>query len=129
MSNESKNWLEWTVFGMGCVLVMGAMGVLVYQVCNGSPRKPAALDVSLGEPEKREGLYAIPVNVTNHGDETAETVHVRVELEKSDGETEQAEFELQFVPQHATQRGYAIVETDPATATKITARPLGYQRP
>ena len=95
---ESKNWLEWTVFSAGCVLVLGTMGCLVYEIWQDGPRKPPILDVSMGEAERQGEYYAIPLTVSNTGDETAEAVHIQVVLEKSDGQKEQSQFQIQFVP-------------------------------
>jgi len=127
--HESKNWLEWTVFAVGCVLVLTVVGVLGYEIWHDTPREPAQLEVELGRPEKQGRYYAVPVFVSNRGDETAENVRVEVTLETEGGEQHSSEFDIQFLPQQATEQGFALFETDPAKAKSISARPLGYRQP
>ena len=128
-AKEPKNWLEWIVFAIGCVLVLGAIGALGYQTWIAAPPKPPTIEVILGQAEAHAGHYAIPVRVANRGDETAEAVLVQVTLEMSDGKSEKSEFQIQFLPRNASREGWVIFETDPATAKKIRARPLGYAKP
>ena len=128
-ANKPKNWLEWIVFAIGCVLVLGAIGTLGYQIWTAAPPKPPMIEVTLGQAEQRGEHYAIPVRLANRGDETAEAVLVQVTLEMSGGKSEKSEFQIQFLPRNASREGWVIFETNPATAKKITARPLGYAKP
>ena len=127
--HESKNWLEWTVFAIGGVLVLAVIGALGYEIWHGTPREEAILEVELGEPERRGDYFAVPVLVSNRGDVTAEGVQVEVTLTTDSGQQERSQFELQFLPRQATERGYALFEADPAKAKSLTARPLGYRQP
>jgi hypothetical protein len=48
---------------------------------------------------------------------------------KRDGGEERAELEIQLLPGKATRRGWVIFQGDPAEAAKMTAHPVGFQRP
>lgn len=128
-NNESKNWLEWLVFAAGCVLLLGTLACLGYDIWQSRTPRPPLLSVSLGPAQRRGEYFSIPVTVSNAGDETAEGVHVQVVLETSDGQTERSEFQLEFVPKHSTRYGYVLFENDPMRASKLEARPVGFQRP
>ena len=128
-TKDSKNWLEWTVFAVGCVLVLGVIGALGYQIFVAGERQPPAIEIDLGRTEKRTGHYAMFVTATNRGDKTAELVRIEVTLKKDNGESERAEFQIQFLPRGASRDGWVTFATDPATATEITARPVGYAEP
>lgn len=128
-TKDAKNWLEWTIFAVSCVLVLSVIIALGYRVFGGGERVPPTIEIKLGRTLKRDDHYAMFVTAFNHGDKTAEAVQIEVTLTKSDGETEKAEFQIQFLPRGASRDGWVTFETDPATAARITARPLGYAEP
>jgi uncharacterized protein (TIGR02588 family) len=123
-----KNWLEWAVFGVALVLILSALGFLVYDAAT-LGKRPPSIEVRTGEPEQHSFNYLIPVVVTNHGDETAEGVQIEVVLEQGGEERERAEFTVAFVPRGSTREGWVAFQTDPRTVEQIKARVLGYEKP
>ena len=121
-----KNWLEWTVFGLGLALVTGTLGFLIYDGTTARGRPPS-IEVRLGEPHPTDHNFIVPVTLFNHGDETAEGVTVEVTLE-AQGEPERAEFSVAFLPRRATREGWVAFRTDPRTG-RLTPRVLGYEKP
>ena len=129
MSKLQKNWVEWTVFAVGLVLVVSALAYLVYDGATmGSD--PPSLEVRLGAPEQRAHNFIVPVTVTNHGDETAEGVTIEVLLESSgEGQKpERGELSVAFIPRRATREGFVAFQQDPR-CKRLTARVLGYEKP
>jgi len=123
-----KNWLEWAVFGVGLLLVAGALGYLVYDGASAGDAPPA-VEVRLGEPRPTGHNYVVPVTVTNHGDHTAEGVTVEVTLEGAGGgEPERGELTVAFLPRRATREGWVAFRTDPRNG-RLTPRVLGYEKP
>ena len=124
-----KNWLEWTVFGVGLVLVASTLAYLVYDGAS-MGEAPPDIHVTLGAPERRGAEFLVPVAATNRGDETAEGVQIEVSLERADGggEPERGEFAIAFLPRRATRRGWVAFATDPA-AGQLKPRVLGYEKP
>ena len=115
------------VFALGLILVSSTLGYLIYAGAS-MGHEPPSLEVRLGTPEQRQFNFIVPVTVVNHGDETAEGVRIEVVME-SDGEVkERGEFDVPFVPRHATREGWVTFEQDPRTA-QLKARVRGYQRP
>lgn len=125
---HAKNWLEWAVFGLGCILVLIAAGSLGYEMWFATPTRSPQLDVRLGKPEHRADHYAVPVTVSNRGDETAEQVHVEVTFQYGDGQSERAQLQIAHLPQQSKRTGYVTFTRNPAGAGRLTARPVGYEK-
>ena len=127
MSRIEKNRLEWTVFAIGLVLVLGTVGILVRDaVVSGDG--PPDLAVELGPAERRGQGWAVPVTVRNRGGGTAEGVRARVVLELPDGTREEAELELAFVPRGSQRRGWVQLTRAPASG-RLSGRVSGYEQP
>jgi len=128
MSKLQKNWVEWTVFAVGLVLVASALSYLVYDGATmGSD--PPSLEVRLGTPEQRAYNFIVPVTVTNHGDETAEGITIEVSLENAGGgEPVRGELTIGFLPRRAVREGFVTFDQDPRAA-QLKARVLGYEKP
>lgn len=127
MSKLQKNWVEWTVFTVGLVLVASTLAYLTYEGAT-MGREPPSIEVRLGTPEPRAHNFIVPVTVINHGDETAEGVTIEVVLESGGPEGTRSEFVVAFLPRHATRAGWVAFEQDPRTAP-LKARVLGYEQP
>jgi uncharacterized protein (TIGR02588 family) len=127
MSRVEKNRLEWIVFAIGLVLVLGTVGILLRDaVVEGEG--PPDLTVELGPAERRGQGWAVPVTVKNRGGETAGGVRVRVSLELSGGAREEAEFDVAFVPRGSQRQGW-IHFTRPPSSGRLTGRVAGYEQP
>jgi uncharacterized protein (TIGR02588 family) len=128
MSKLQKNWVEWTVFAAGLVLVLSALSYLVYEGAT-MGGDPPNLEVSLGAPEQRAHNFIVPVTVTNHGDATAEGITIEVLMETGDTEEPaRGELTIAFLPRRATREGFVTFDRDPRAA-QLKARVLGYEKP
>jgi uncharacterized protein (TIGR02588 family) len=127
MSRVEKNRLEWAVFGVGLVLVLGTVGALVWDALRSS-EGPPDLAVHLGPPQRRGESWAVPVTVHNRGGETAEGVRVDVVLELPGGVREEAELEAAFVPRGSRRHGWVHFVHPPASG-RLTGRVVGYEHP
>ncbi|HEX2643681.1 MAG TPA: hypothetical protein VHU81_11875 [Thermoanaerobaculia bacterium] len=122
-----KHPLEWAVFGVSLALVLGLVGFLLYDAAT-CASAPPELVVRLGRAVPSGGGYAVPVEVRNQGDETAEGVHVEVALELPGQEAERADLDIAFVPRQSRRRAWVTFPVDPA-AGRLTGRVLGYEVP
>jgi uncharacterized protein (TIGR02588 family) len=127
MNKLQKNWFEWIVFALGLILVSSTLGYLIYAGAS-MGNEPPSLEVRLGTPEQRQFNFIVPVTVINHGDETAEGVRIEVVMESGGEVKERGEFDVPFVPRHATREGWVTFEQDPRIA-QLKARVRGYQKP
>ncbi|HYP54280.1 MAG TPA: hypothetical protein VEQ42_12100 [Pyrinomonadaceae bacterium] len=122
-----KNWLEWGVFGVALALVVGTLGLLVYDGAT-QGGVPPDIRVELGAPERRGENYVVPVTVTNRGDVTAEGVRVEVVLEGGGAGPERSDFDIAFLPRRARREGWVAFRTDPRGG-QLKPRVLGYEKP
>lgn len=126
-SKIEKNWLEWSVFAFGLVLVAATLAYLVYDGAT-LGNTPPDVEVRLGASQEGKHNFLVPLTVTNHGDKTAEGVLVEVTLESAGSAPEQSEITFPFLPRHASRKGYVTFQTDPRAA-RLKARVLGYEDP
>ena len=128
MTNVRKNWLEWSVFATGLMLLLLLIVYLVYDaVMLGDT--PPVIDVQLGVTETRDGDFLVPVTLHNEGDETAENVTVEVVLLSGDVEVETAQIDFDFVPRNSTRSGWVTFSMNPQSLDEMQSRVLGYQIP
>ncbi|MUL38600.1 hypothetical protein [Gloeocapsopsis dulcis] len=128
MKQLEKNWLEWIVFAVSLVLVIGTLGYLVYDGAN-TGNSPPSFEFQLGQPQPQQNYFVVSVSITNQGDETAEGVLVEVVLESDGTEQETAEFEIAFLPRQSTREGWVTFKTDPRTVDQMSARVMGFEKP
>ncbi|MGH7199638.1 MAG: hypothetical protein ACREJB_03475, partial [Planctomycetaceae bacterium] len=98
----NKNWLEWTVFAVGCVLAAGTLGLLGYEMLNHKDTPPL-IEVHLGTAQPRSGHYVVPLEVFNRGNSTAEAVQVEVTLVPQQGREEKSTVEFAFLPRRSSR--------------------------
>jgi uncharacterized protein (TIGR02588 family) len=116
MTKPAKNRLEWTVFGIGLVLVLATLGFLVRESIV-SDEGPPEVVARLGEARPSEGGYLIPVEVANIGQTTAEDVLVPIVLDLPDGSREEAELNIAYLPRDSKRKGWVSFRDDPRRGT------------
>ena len=126
MKKVKKNWLEWSVFAVSAALIVAVIGFLVYESTT-IGNSPPNIEVEVGAPEQRSSHFAVPVNVTNKGDHTAEGVHIEVVL-RAGGKEETGDFEIAFLPRRGSREAWVTFKSDPRSGT-LEARVLGYEKP
>ncbi|MBW3636319.1 MAG: hypothetical protein KY445_07625 [Armatimonadetes bacterium] len=119
-----KNALEWTVFALSLILIIGVLGFLGFEAISGAPTPPR-LEVSLGEPLKVGKQMLVPVGVENRGATTAQGVEIEVSRR---GRDQTATFSLPHVPRGGQRQGWVVFEA-PLQKSELESRVLGYQEP
>jgi uncharacterized protein (TIGR02588 family) len=127
MNILQKNWLEWSVFVIGLVLVTSVFGYLVYDALTLGERPPM-MAIQIGVPERQGQHIVVPIAVTNQGDQPADDVIVEVTYE-GDQEPQQSQFEIAFLPRSATGAAWASFETGSGAIGQFKARVIGYGKP
>jgi uncharacterized protein (TIGR02588 family) len=122
-----KNELEWTVFGTSLAIILAVAGLLVYQIVTGGGERPALLAATIGAPLETADGYALPIDVRNEGDVTAEDVRIQATLNDS-GTSQISEAVVPYVPYHAQRRVWVTFSRDPRAGT-VTVRVSGYREP
>lgn len=121
-----KNALEWTVFGLGLILVLAT---LVYLVREAATRgsSPPELVVDLGAPRQAAEGFQLPVTVVNRGERVAEDVSVTISL-TAGTEREEAVLTIAFLPQQSKREGWVTFRRDPSGGD-LKVGPVGYASP
>jgi uncharacterized protein (TIGR02588 family) len=127
MSRLKKNKLEWIVFAVSLVVVLGTAGLLVYDLVAGK-NSPPELVVELGSPRRQAQGWAVPVTVRNAGGETAEGARVEVTLAVPGQAPERGEIDMAFVPAESLREGFVTFAGDPARG-RLTGRVVGFETP
>ena len=127
MGKPAKNWLEWSVFAVGLVLVLGTLGFLVREslVAAGGPPEVVA---RLGPPKAAAGGFMVPVEVRNMGQGTAEDVQVTMILELPQGGPEEAVLAIAFLPRDSRRNGWVTFQSDPRRGT-LRLGPIAFEVP
>ena len=127
MGKPAKNWLEWAVFAVSLVLVLGTLGFLVRQsfVIAGGPPEVIA---RLGPPRPAAGGFMVPVEVANTGEGTAEDVQVTVILESAEGKREESSLEIAFLPRNSRRNGWVTFRSDPSRGS-LRLGPTAFEVP
>ncbi|HJR62986.1 MAG TPA: hypothetical protein VJ803_04745 [Gemmatimonadaceae bacterium] len=128
MRRIEKNWLEWSVFGIGLLVVIGTLGFLVADSVANEASPPALL-VSTGAARPTEAGFLLPVTVRNAGGITAENVLIEVVVRVDGRPAERAELRMGFVPRRAMREGWVVLATDPRSPARIAARAVAYEVP
>ena len=116
MSKPDKNPLEWTVFGIGLVLVLATLGYLVQESITTRPGPPDVV-ARLGAVVASANGYLVPVEVANVGSATAEDVQVPIFLDLADGKQEEAQLTIAFLPRDSRRDGWISFRNDPRRGT------------
>jgi uncharacterized protein (TIGR02588 family) len=123
----AKNRLEWSVFAVGLVLVLGTLGFLVRESLVAAGGTPDVV-ARLGLPKASSGGFMVPVEVSNVGNGTAEDVKVTVVLELPDAEPEEAELDIAFLPRDSRRDGWVTFQNDPGRGS-LRLGPIAFEVP
>ena len=121
-----KNALEWTVFGVGLVLVMATLAYLVREAFT-TGASPPDLVVQLGVPRQVTEGFQVPVTVVNRGDRVAEGVSVTITL-AARTEREEAVLSIAFLPHQSSRQGWVTFRRDPKDGN-LEVGPVAYASP
>ena len=118
---------EWVTAITGLLLVLGAIGVMLWE---GVARDdlPPAFDMQVDSTFTRADGFHVLFRAHNNGDVTAAEVRVRALLMRGDSAVQQEDVTFDYLPPRSTRRGAIIFPSRPP-GTTIELRPLGYHQP
>lgn len=121
----AKNWLEWSVFAIGTIIVVAAVAILVRAAVR-TGETPPQLVVQLGTPVAEAGRHRVPVSVENRGDITAAEAVIAIELRDGDTVVERGEVAFIFIPRRAKREGAVVFARDPRCC-RVTVGAIGFE--
>ena len=121
-----KNKLEWAVFAASLALIGAVAAILVHQYVTGG-HSPPSITITSGDAVETNGRFALPLEVRNGGDATAEDVTVEVTLSWGEGQ-ERGEATLPYVPYRSHRRVWVTFSRNPRQG-QVSSRVVGYREP
>jgi uncharacterized protein (TIGR02588 family) len=115
---KGRSAAEWTTLAVSIVVVLTLAGLVVYQYFTEGTAPPIIEVKPVLEQVRHEGeTYYIPVEVTNSGEQTAESVEVQLSLSTGESQPETTGFTIQFLAGKETHHQTAAFQNDPAQGT------------
>ncbi len=112
---NGRSAAEWITLVIGAGLILGLVGLVTYLQLSGGNQPPIVTAAPLAQEIRRaEGVYFLPVAVSNRGDQTAEDVMIQAELVTSGGTSESSEFTIDFLAGGETAEGTVVFSADPS---------------
>jgi uncharacterized protein (TIGR02588 family) len=124
-----RSWAEQVSFGIAALIVLTLLGGICYLWW--IKREPAPANPVIARPESMQqlsGQFHVPFELTNQGDDTAESVQVIAELRIDDEVVETGEQQIDFLSSHETEAGTFIFTQDPRRG-KLVIRVASYKEP
>lgn len=124
---EKRTAAEWFTFAVSSAIVLAVVALIAGQMFDGhSP--PSISARAMGSVTEKAGRFYVPVEVVNHGDETAANVQITVEL-TVDGETvTEGDQSIDFLPGGDTDTLVFVVDDDPEEG-ELDVQVAGYAEP
>ena len=123
-----KNVLEWIIFSISLLLIVGTIGYLGYKTYTHQPSPPDII-VRYSPNPTDNAPYRYHLVIQNIGGETAEEVLIELILQESGRTIERSEVRLSFVPQQSKQESWVNFTNDPALADTVLAKVVSFKKP
>ena len=122
-----KNALEWTVFAISALIFVALVGYLAVEATRRGP-SGLHIEVTTGSAQRQGDFWAVPVTMSNHGEQTAEQLNIEVALLEDGREVEVTEVDLAFLPRRSERHAWALFRNDPREL-EIVARAVSFKEP
>lgn len=125
--NGGTSQPEWVVAGLSALLVLAAIGFILYQAIASVPAAPS-FQVHVDSISASDDYYLVQFSVTNLGSTTAASLVMKGSLASDTGSVETSEITIDYVPGQGSREAGLIFTHDPRQYT-LEIRPVGYDLP
>jgi uncharacterized protein (TIGR02588 family) len=119
--------LEWAIACVGLVLVVAALGLLLYKAIWGEA-SPPQIAVRVTSIVPVQNGYLVKFEAINHGGSTAEGVVIGGELRRGTEQIESSHTTVDYLPSNSKKSGGLFFVQDPRQF-EFQARAFGYEDP
>ena len=119
--------LEWLAAAIGLILVVGAVGFMIYQAVVGKDAPPN-VSVSVDSINPTDGGFLVGFRVRNSGAITASALTIEGELKKGEESIETSSAAIDYAPSHSERKGALIFTKNPKDYD-LLLRATGYEKP
>lgn len=114
-SSHGRSAAEWTAFLVSLVILLALLGIVTFDLLDRGHHPPEI--VVRPQPQAvqlQDGLYYLPIDVTNRGDETAQDLLIQVSIVSPDRPTQTGQIEIRFLGGGATSQATLAFRQNPA---------------
>ena len=123
----SPSLLEWVFAAVGLLVVVVALGFLVYRGATKGDTPPA-IKIEVVSVTRAGENYLVNFRVTNTGDTTAAALMLEGELKNGEKSEETSDVTLTYLPAHSMRQGGLFFTKNP-NEYQLKLRAKGYEQP
>ncbi len=125
-ARPERSTAEWITFAVSLVILLGVVGLIIAEAA-ATDTAPQPVATRAGPDRRDGGRFFVPVEVRNHGDETAAAVQVVARVTVG-GQEHQADQLIDFLAGGETARVEFVFEQDPS-AGSFSVAVASFQEP
>jgi len=118
---------EWILAAIGAVLILSALGTVLYHAAT-EVETPAAFEIKVVSESKVGESYVVNFRLTNNGTHTAAALNVEGALTRGSEEIEKSTASITYVPPGSEREG-ALFFTKNPNDNDLAIRVTGYEKP
>lgn len=126
-SGSETSASEWIVAALSAVLVLGAIGFMLYEAAS-EPASPPDIIIQVDSIVRTGTGYVVEFEARNRGQTTAAGLTISGELRSDTGTVATSDVTIDYVPADGTRRGGLFFSENPRLY-RLEIRPEGYDRP
>lgn len=119
--------LEWVVGALGLLIVLAAVGVLIFEATVGD-NSPPDVKLTVQSIVERPHGFLVKIRAENIGGEPAASVGISAELMEKEAVLETSSLEFDYLPAHSTRDAGIFFQRDPRDK-QIRLQARGYEVP
>lgn len=128
-SSNNRTTAERITLAVSALILIGIIGLAAWSSYRvGDDVAVISIEAHLENVREHEGMFYLPVTISNTGGQTAQEVSVSAELETEGGDTETAEVTIAFLAGGEHESAQLIFSTDPSEG-ELKLRPASYVHP
>lgn len=124
---ERTSVWEWIVAAISTVIVLGAIGFMLYEALS-EPASPPKITIQVDSIVTTSSGYIVEFTAENRGQTTAQGLQIEGQLKSDTGTVQTSSVTIDYVPQEARRAGGLFFSEDPRRY-RLELQPKGYDRP
>lgn len=128
-SSNKRTTAERITLAISALIIVGIVGLAAWSSSRvGDDAVVISVEAHYEKVREHDGLFYLPITITNTGGHTAQTVTVSGELDTGEGNPESADVSIDFLAGGEKEEAALIFSSDPSDGN-LTIRPTSYMRP
>jgi uncharacterized protein (TIGR02588 family) len=95
---SARKLAEWVSLGISAVLILGLAGFLLVEAFRANePFVPVEVQAKADETRQLNGRFILPVQITNHGEQTLRDLKIELSFTSPDGEPDKTDLLIDYL--------------------------------